>query len=85
MPNIDISAHNHVEINKEEEMPGVEQFLKIMPKLTLMVMSICEKNTTQKNLNSYKCSLDDFASLVVCISRILLACLSMAALSLDAE
>lgn len=24
MPNIDINAHNHVEINKEEEMPGVE-------------------------------------------------------------
>lgn len=27
MPNVDINAHNHVEINKEEEeIPGVGQF-----------------------------------------------------------
>lgn len=55
MTKLDISVHNHVEINKEEEeIPEVEQCLfLIMLKLTLLLMSIYEKNTKKETLSEF--------------------------------
>lgn len=53
MTNVDINAHNHVEINKEEEITGVEQLFSIMLKLTSLLMSIQEKNTTKETLSEF--------------------------------